>query len=141
MLLAHHIRACVALKEADPGHSLNGKCIAWLQVMGAHLSSLRGHEREQEMWREALSMLQRARDLPAGQEQLFASLRISYDALEVDQRRMFLDTAFFFLGRRADTAVHAWMGYGLGHFLVSLFCYGKRYGHFCGYIYFRTVVI
>ena len=64
------------------------------------------------MWREALQMLQNARDLPAGQERLFASLRISYDALEHDQRRMFLDAAFFFLERRADTAMHAWKGCG-----------------------------
>ena len=45
------------------------------------------------MWREALEMLQSARDLPAGEERLFASLRISYDALEDDQKRMFLDAA------------------------------------------------
>ena len=64
------------------------------------------------MWREALKMLQDARDLPAGQERLFAKLRISYEALEYDQKRMFLDAAFFFLGRGADTAVHAWEGCG-----------------------------
>ena len=85
--------------------------IACPQVMGAHLSALRGHVHEQSMWHEALEMLQRARDLPAGEERLFASLRISYDALEDDQKRMFLDTAFFFLGRRPDTAKHAWKGY------------------------------
>ena len=55
-------------------------------------------------------MLQRARELPAGVERLFASLRISYDALEKDQKSMFLDTAFFFLGRSADSALHAWKG-------------------------------
>ncbi len=81
--------------------------------MGAYLSSLRGQEREQQLWREALQMLRIARELPEGEEQLFESLRISYDALKEDeQRRMFLDAAFFFLGRRADTAVHAWERYG-----------------------------
>ena len=80
------------------------------QVMGAHLSSLRGQKREEEMWGEALRMLQSARDLPAGEERLFASLRISYDALEDDKKRMFLDVAFFLLGRRADTATQAWKG-------------------------------
>lgn len=80
--------------------------------MGAYLSSLRGHEHEREMWDEALQMLQSARELPTCREQLFASLRISYEALEDDQKSMFLDAAFFFLGRRADTALHAWEGYG-----------------------------
>ena len=56
-------------------------------------------------------MLQNARDMPSGQERLFASLRISYDSLESSQRRMFLDAAFFFLGRSADTALRAWKGY------------------------------
>ena len=64
------------------------------------------------MWHEALEMLQNAKDLSGGHEQLFASLRISYDALTDYQRRMFLDAAFFFLGRRVDTAKHAWKGYG-----------------------------
>lgn len=79
--------------------------------MGAHLSSLRGQEHEQGGWRAALGMLQSAEELPE-EERLYASLRISYDALGDAQRRMFLDAAFFFLGRRADTAVHAWQGCG-----------------------------
>ena len=62
------------------------------------------------MWHEALSMLQSAKDLPGAEERLFASLRISYDSLTDDQRCMFLDAAFFFLGRRVDTALHAWRG-------------------------------
>ena len=80
--------------------------------MGAHLSSLRGQEHEQEMWHEALVLLKSAEELSDGQELLFESLRISYDALADDQKRMFLDAAFFFLGRRVDTAVHAWIGCG-----------------------------
>ena len=80
--------------------------------MGAYLSSLRGEEGEQELWQEAQRMLQSATDLPDGEEQLFARLRISYNALGDDQRRMFLDAAFFFLGRRADTALRAWTGCG-----------------------------
>ena len=80
--------------------------------MGAHLSSLRGQENEQDMWRESLKMLQSSHELPAAEERLFASLRISYDALEDSQKRMFLDTAFFFLGRRITTALSAWEGYG-----------------------------
>ncbi len=65
------------------------------------------------MWLQALHKLRSAAELPADQQQLFKSLRISYDALEDDQRRMFLDAAYFFLGRRADTAVNAWEGYDL----------------------------
>ena len=64
------------------------------------------------MWCEALDMLEKASELPAGEEQLFASLRISYDALKDDQKRMFLDAAFFFLGRNADTAKRVWKGCG-----------------------------
>ena len=79
--------------------------------MGAHLGSLTGQQREQGGWREALEVLQSAVVLPE-EERLYASLRISYDALEDAQKRMFLDAAFFFLGRRADTAVHALEGCG-----------------------------
>ena len=79
--------------------------------MGAHLSSLRGQQHEQGRWCQALEILQSAEELPE-EERLYASLRISYDALEDAQKRMFLDAAFFFLGRRADTAVHAWQGCG-----------------------------
>ena len=89
---------------------LKQRYTACLQVMGAYLSSLRGQEREQDMWREALKMLQSAEDLPEQEERLFASLRISIRALKDSQRRMFLGAAFFFLGRRADTAMHAWGG-------------------------------
>ena len=53
-------------------------------------------------------MLRNARDLPAGEERVFARLMISYSALEVDQKRMFLDVAYFFLWRRANTAINAW---------------------------------
>ena len=82
------------------------------QVMEAHLKSLRGQKDERKKWLEALKMLKRARELPAGQEQLFASLSISYNALEANQKRMFLDTAFFIRGRRTETAMLAWERYG-----------------------------
>ena len=81
-------------------------------MLGAHVSSLRGQEREPELLLDALKLLQNARDLPAGQEQVFASLRVSYDALEDEQKNMFLDAAFFFLGRLADTAMRAWERWG-----------------------------
>ena len=50
------------------------QCYGALQVMGAHLSSLRGHEHEQEMWHEALVLLKSAEELSEGQELLFQSL-------------------------------------------------------------------
>lgn len=83
-----------------------------MQVMGAYMKSLRGSLREQQLWREALRMLQYAREPPGGEERLFVSLRISYDALKDDQKRIFLAAAFFMLGRRADTALHAWDRHG-----------------------------
>ena len=87
-------------------------CFAFPQVLGVHLRSLRGQEREQKMWHEALKMLREAKNLPTGRDQLFARLRISYDALDGNQKRMFLGAAFFFLDRDVDTALHAWEGYG-----------------------------
>ena len=60
------------------------------------------------MWREARDMLRDAADLPAGREGLFTSLRRCYDTLDDKSRTMFLDAAFFFLGRREDTANNAW---------------------------------
>ena len=100
----------VAARQAEYARMRGRRCTACLQVMGAYLSSIRGHEHERDMWRQALKMLKCAEDLPE-EERLFASLRISYNALKDFQKRMFLDVAFFFLGRRADTAVHAWEGY------------------------------
>ena len=61
------------------------------------------------MWRKTLEELQSAKDLPV-EQQLLASLRISYGALNDVQQRIFLDAAFFFIGRRADTAIRAWKG-------------------------------
>lgn len=84
---------------------------ACLQVMGAHLGSLRGRENEQRRWREALEVLQSVKEL-SEEQRLSTSLCISYGALTDAQACMFLDAAFFFLGRRADTMVHAWQGCG-----------------------------
>ena len=70
---------------------------ACLQVMGAHLSSLRGHEHEQGRWREALEILQSTEE-PSEEERLFAILCISYEALGHAQSCMFLDAAFVLPG-------------------------------------------
>ena len=106
---------------------------AYVQVLGAHLRSLRGKEREQKMWYEALKMLRKAVKLPSGRDKLFASLRVSYDALGGDQQRMFLDAAFFLLNRRTDTALHAWEGYALKRTTsVLLFLLLHGYGPYGG---------
>ena len=75
--------------------------------MGAHLHCI-GYD--PEMWSEALDKLQNAAHLAPGEEQLFSRLRISYDACGPAEKGMFLDVAFFFLGRSADAAKRAWLG-------------------------------
>ena len=76
--------------------------------MGAHLHCIGN---DPEMWSEALDKLQNAAHLAPGDEQLFSRLRISYDARGPAEKGMFLDIAFFFLGRSADAAKRAWLGY------------------------------
>ena len=75
--------------------------------MGAHL---RRFEDDPEKWGEALEKLQNAAHLAPGEEQLFSRLRISYDARGPAEKGMFLDVAFFFMGRSADAAKRAWLG-------------------------------
>lgn len=77
--------------------------------MGAHLRYF-GHQ--PGLWSEALVKLQKAERLALvlGQERLFSSLRISFDALEATEQEMFLDAACFLLSRRAATAKHMWSG-------------------------------
>ncbi|KAK9843993.1 hypothetical protein WJX81_001308 [Elliptochloris bilobata] len=78
-----------------------------VKVMASHL---RTFGNQPDMWEEALVKLGQADKLGAGKEdQLFVRLRISYDHLSKQQKRMFLDVACFFLGWRADTAKLAWL--------------------------------
>ena len=83
--------------------------------MGAHLSCFGNRP---AMWKEALVRLRGARSLGPGQENLFSRLRISYDLLEESEQQLFLDAAFFFLGREADTVRCVWTGCALQS------CYG-----------------
>ena len=77
-----------------------------IQVMGAHLRQA-GNDLEE--WDEALAKLQNAERLELdSSDTLFKRLRISYDALDAPEQRMFLDAATVFLGRRADTVKCAW---------------------------------
>ena len=75
--------------------------------MGAHLQCIGN---DPELWSEALDKLQNAAHLAPGEDQLFSRLRISYDARGPAEKGMFLDVAFFFLGRNADAAKRAWLG-------------------------------
>ena len=78
---------------------------AW-QVMGRHL---RCYSEQPEMWQSALEKLRCALSVgPGRNDQLFARLQISYDSLPKSQQDMFLDTACYFIGQRAETAKHAW---------------------------------
>ena len=71
--------------------------------MGSHL---RGKV-DLDMWDESLAKLANAERMGLD-SRLFTTLRISYDALDRSERRMFLDAATVFLGRRADMALRAW---------------------------------
>lgn len=75
--------------------------------MGAHL---RQAGNRLELWDEALAKLAKAEDgMGHGSAgKIFGRLRVSYDALEAPEKRMFLDAATIFLGRRADTVKRAW---------------------------------
>lgn len=92
--------------------------------MGAHL---RCYGADPERWSEALDKLQNATRLALGQEQLFSRLRISYDARGPAEKGMFLDVAFFFLGRSADAAKRAWLGYANACICTLVLCAQARF--------------
>ena len=81
--------------------------------MGSHL---RGKE-DLDVWDESRAKLAKAERMGLG-DRLFAQLRISYDALGKSERRMFLDVATVFLGRRAGTALRAWRACVAQHALL-----------------------
>ena len=71
--------------------------------MGSHLRS----KEDLDVWDESLAKLAKAERMGLD-SRLFTQLRISYDALDRSEQRMFLDAATVFLGRRADSALRAW---------------------------------
>ena len=74
--------------------------------MGSHL---RQAGDRLELWDEALAKLEKAENVGKGSSgKLFGRLRVSYDALDVPEQRMFLDAATIWLGRRANTVKRAW---------------------------------
>ena len=102
-----HCHAAILLLSAHVVGSHGSVMPLWAwQVMGRHL---RRYSEQPEMWQSALEKLRCARPFgPGRNDQLFARLQISYDSLPQSQQQMFLDTACFLLGQRADTAKHAW---------------------------------
>jgi hypothetical protein len=72
-----------------------------LKVMGAHLH---GHN-DMASWRGQLKRLKKT--LP---EEIQERLKISYDALNIEEKQIFLDIACFFIGENRDTAISIWNG-------------------------------
>lgn len=61
------------------------------------------------LWDEALAKLEKAENVGIGSSgKLFGRLRVSYDALDSSDQRMFLDAATMWLGRRTNTVKRAW---------------------------------
>ena len=76
-----------------------------LKVFGALLCG----NIDMSFWHQQLDKL--LKTLPS---EIQERLRISYEALESDEKQMFLDIACFFLGENRDTAITIWNGSGWG---------------------------
>lgn len=74
-----------------------------LKVIGAHLSG----EKDTSHWRAELDKFQRNLH-----KDIKAILRISYDALDEEEKDIFLDIACFFVGHNKQIAIETWKGSG-----------------------------
>lgn len=74
-----------------------------LKVVGALLYG----NHDKSYWEDQLERLQQI--LP---DDIQKSLQISYDALQMDEKQIFLDIACFFIGKDRDTAITIWDGCG-----------------------------
>lgn len=74
-----------------------------LKVIGAHLHG----QKNRSHWRAELDKFKRK--LPEG---IKAILKISYDALEEEEKGIFLDIACFFVGHNKQIAIETWNGSG-----------------------------
>ncbi|KAF8024667.1 hypothetical protein BT93_F1751 [Corymbia citriodora subsp. variegata] len=83
-------------------HVLGGLPLA-LEVLG---SSLYG-ETDEEVWQEVLEKLKKK---PPGEVQ--SKLKISYDALEDEQKEIFLDIACFSIGKEIKFTIYMWKDCG-----------------------------
>ena len=76
-----------------------------LKVLGALLYG----NNDIDYWKEQLDKLERI--LP---NEIQERLRISYEVLDVEQKKIFLDIACFLIGEDRDTAIRIWNGSGWG---------------------------
>jgi len=74
-----------------------------LKVLGAFLHG----KNDRSYWEDQLDMLQQT--LP---HEIDKKLKISYDALNAEEKQMFLDIACVFIGESTDTAIRIWRGSG-----------------------------
>lgn len=89
-----------------------------LKVIGAHLHG----QKKRSHWRAELDKFKRK--LPEG---IKAILKISYDALEEDEKGIFLDIACFFVGHNKQIAIETWNGSGSGWYgSLGFQCLEKR---------------
>ncbi|CAK9278111.1 unnamed protein product [Sphagnum jensenii] len=79
-----------------------------LKVLGSSLYNTK----ELENWESALSTLKSGKSLTGGDdnEELWSTLKISYDPLEEEYKNMFLDIACFLGGLKISTICRAWSG-------------------------------
>eukprot|EP01018_Ginkgo_biloba_P008218 Gb_33268 [translate_table: standard] len=69
-----------------------------LEVLGAHL-----YQKDVNYWVEALERLESSPNID-----IYASHKISYDALNTEEKEMFLDMACLFIGRQRESAISFW---------------------------------
>ncbi len=79
-----------------------------LKVLGSSLYNTK----ELEIWEGALSTLESGQSLTGGDdnEELWSTLRISYDPLDKEHKNMFLDIACFLGGLKISTICRVWSG-------------------------------
>jgi hypothetical protein len=93
---------CMKSIEACGGFPLS------LKVLGSSLYNIK----ELEIWECALNTLKNGQSLTGGNdnEELWSTLRISYDPLDKEHKSMFLDIACFLGGLKISTIYRAWSG-------------------------------
>jgi hypothetical protein len=82
-----------------------------LEVMGSYL---RDHVTSSSFWKETISKLETGQSICGGRDdQVWASLRISYDALVQEEQEMFTEAATLFFEQPLSRALAAWsISYG-----------------------------
>ncbi|CAM6096421.1 unnamed protein product [Calypogeia fissa] len=77
-----------------------------LEVIGSYL---RGHKTNVSIWKETICKLGKAQSVNGVRnDRVWASLRVSYDALSPEEQGMFIDAGTFFCEKPVDEALAAW---------------------------------